>query len=287
LIANPSFELEESLEGIPVQITTFQESNSQRRGTPYGWSDINIEGLAPANPANPISYGINSQGNNQDGAKSCWALNTPFPDNFTLYQDINGLPAGKYQVSCSMYIQNDRLTTQRLFANNNVQYYGTNGDYELNLTDGETATYADFETSPDAFADGQFLRDLSVEVDIQAGVPLRIGVKSSNLKKDGTAETVNNAGWFRVDNFRLKQITTNQLNTIDERPFSIANQKGGFQLNVADYASTYLRVTTLSGQTVYSHAVTNTQTSVNLPQGLYIVQFAADGQQKAVKVLVY
>jgi hypothetical protein len=221
-----------------------------------------------------------------DGAKSCWALKNPFPDHFTLYQDITGLPAGKYQVSCSMYTQVGCLTSQRLFANDNVQYYGKSDDYELNLTPGETNTYADWEPTPNAYTDGQFLRDLSLEVELQAGASLRIGVKTSNLKKDGTSDNTS-AGWFRVDNFRLKRITLSELDRINEKFFSIANQKGGFWLNIADYASARIRIITLSGQTIYSNSATNTQTWFDLPQGLYVVQLAVDGKEKTVKVLVY
>ncbi|MDR1810043.1 MAG: hypothetical protein LBR34_06550 [Prevotella sp.] len=62
-------------------------------------------------------------------------------------------------------------------------------------------------------------------------------------------------------------------------PFAIRSQKGGFALNVSEAAQ--LKVTSLSGQTVYSAAVSG-ETTVKLPAGLYIV--LVSGQ--AAKVLV-
>jgi hypothetical protein len=280
-IVNPSFELEDA-EGTPVVI----KAHNDKRDTPYGWSDIHKEGLQPATGV--ISYGVNADANDTDGARSCWAHKSPFPDHFTLYQDITGLPAGKYRLSCSMFVQDGMLTTQRLFANNNVQYYGKSDDYsELNLTADEVNTYAGWGTTADAFANGKFLRKLSVEVNLPTEESsLRIGVKTGNLKKDGTT-AASAAGYFKVDNFRLKRTgdPDTGLDRTDKPSVTVIAQKGGFRLTGNDTPAR-LQVITLPGQTVYSNSSAAAQTRVALPQGLYIVRLIVDGKESTLKVLV-
>ena len=45
-----------------------------------------------------------------------------------------------------------------------------------------------------------------VEVSVARGQDLAFGIKTSNLKRDGTRATNNNTGWFKVDFFRIHLI---------------------------------------------------------------------------------
>lgn len=289
-IANPSFE-KVLIDGVPTQLSTFNipaySATDPQRGVPYGWTDIIDDSLNPI-PDNVIgqSYGVNSDANGVDGAKHMWVLRTPFVSSYTLYQDITGLPAGKYQVKCSMFVQDGCLGTQRLFANNKVQYYATEGDYLLNLTAGEDNSFAEFATSPIGYSNGLFLRDMFVDVDVLANQTLRIGIKSGNMKADGAMATGTN-GWFKADNFRLVRTgDLTGLNKLESSYFTLNGQKGGFWLNMEKATPAEVKVVAISGQTVYSGQLNSTKSWISLPQGLYIVNLSVDGATKAAKVLV-
>lgn len=289
-IVNPSFE-KVLIDDVPTQLTTFNipaySATDPQRGVPYGWTDI-IDDSGNPLPDNSIgqSYGVNSDANGINGAKHMWAMRTPFVSSYTLYQDITGLPAGKYQVSCAMYVQDGCLGTQRLFANDKVQYYATEADYLLNLTEGEVNSFAGLTTSPNGFTNGLFLKDMSVDVDVQANETLSIGVKSGNMKADGTYATGTN-GWFKADNFRLKRIgDLTGLKNLEATYFTVNGQKDGFWLNMEKTTPAQVNVVTIAGQTVYNSQVNTAKSWISLPQGLYIVNVSVDGATKAAKVLV-
>lgn len=289
-ITNPSFE-QVLIDNVPTQLKTFNipaySATDPQRGVPYGWSNIIDDSLNPV-PDNNIgqSYGVNSDANGIDGAKHMWVMRTPFVSSYTLYQDITGLTPGKYQVSCSMFVQDGCLGTQRLFANNKVQYYGTELDYSLNLTDGEVNTFAGYTTSPNAFQNGFFLKDLSVDVEVRANETLRLGIKSGNMKADGTMATGTN-GWFKADNFKLIRIgDLTDIKNTDAVDFSAIGQKNGISLTFDKNTTASIKVITLSGQSVYESKIDATKSWISLPQGLYILQVNANGKSNAVKVAV-
>lgn len=167
------------------------------RGIPYGWNSIG--NLIPDDWGNQ-SYGINNDAVNIVGRNCCWINSGVMPEPFELYQIIKGLPAGQYKVSCRLACFTNLITTQRLFANNNVTYFGPEEDYDKNLTEGENNSFAGLPATDDAL-----LQELSVVVDLKDGEDLRIGIRSGNKLKDGTTAT-NNAGWFKVDEFTLTYI---------------------------------------------------------------------------------
>ncbi len=290
-IINPSFE-QVLVDGVPTQllshnISATYSATDPQRGTPYGWHDIiDDSGNSTPNPSIGQSYGVNTDANGIDGSKNLWALRTPFVTSYTLYQDITGLPAGKYEVKCSMFVQDGNLTTQRLFANNHVQYYATDFDYLLNLTEGEVNSFAGLSTSPNDYKTGLFLKDMSVNVDLQPNETLRIGVKSSNIKVDGTT-AINSEGWFKLDNFRLKRTgTLTGLKNVEASYFNVNGQKDGFWLNMEKATSAQVKVVTVSGQTIYNSHVNTAKSWISLPQGLYIVNVSVDGINKTAKVIV-
>jgi hypothetical protein len=246
------------------------------RGDPYGWLRT---GTLAGN-----SYGINNDATNMDGNNVCWYSSTPMPAAFELFQNISGLPAGEYTVRCKMSVPNDVLTTQRLFANSSVQYYGYQTNYGTNLVADEEYTFAGWPTSGT-----HNLQEMKVDVTLAEGEILKLGVRTSNRKANGSAAT-NNAGWFKVDHFRLEAKELHGgvgLDKIEEENlFLIRSQPGGFRLSMDTFARAYLRVISLSGQTLYSRTVKSAETWVPLPQGLYIVQLSAPGINKAAKIWV-
>lgn len=266
-IRNASFEYKS--DGVTNDGTTF-------RGTPYGWSDTGgIKGN---------SFGINSDANGIDGVNVCWYLSTPMPSNFELYQQIEGLPAGEYTVRCLMAIQQDKLTNQRLFANNNVQYYGFSSDYGANLLETEENTFATWNASSN-----YLLQEMFVDVEIADGEALRLGIRASNIKADGSASTSND-GWFKVDNFRLelKELYDQTgLDKVEDDSFQIRSVKGGCILDFKDeIGSAHVSVFSLSGAVVYSNIIKQQNIKIPLATGLYIILVSLSYKQKSCKVLV-
>ena len=165
------------------------------RGVPYGWT---------TNTTFPgDSYGINNDGSNIHGDNLCWFYNktAPMPNFFQLSQTVKGLAAGTYRVQCRLWAQSGYLGTVRLFANNNVQYYGKQTDYVSNLTEGEENTFAGYAGTSSAQ-----LKDMYVIVTIAEGEDLTLGVRTSNQKSDGSRATSASdlTGWFKCDYFRIE-----------------------------------------------------------------------------------
>ncbi|MDR1336129.1 MAG: glycosyl hydrolase 115 family protein, partial [Tannerella sp.] len=166
------------------------------RGDPYGWTRTGTLGGQ--------SWGVNADAGNIHGEKACWYYAVPMPQQFELYQELENIPAGKYTVKCRLVVDHSGfLTTQRLFANSNVQYFGREEDYGANLTPGEINTFANWTPN------GSFsLQDMRVDVEIGEGDSLRIGVRSSNQHRDGSRATGDQSGHFKVDYFRLEYRNT-------------------------------------------------------------------------------
>ncbi|MFA9392090.1 MAG: cadherin-like beta sandwich domain-containing protein [Prolixibacteraceae bacterium] len=167
------------------------------RGIPYGWS---VNGVLKLDGNGNQSYGIqNNDASNFNGTSLCWINSVSMPEEFELYQEVEGLPAGEYSVFCRLAVIDGAMTNQRLFANNNVQYFGAESDYDQNITSGENNTFAN-HTPMNSFA----LKEMAVKVVLAEGETLKMGIRSSNLASDGTRIIDNNAGWFKVDYFRLE-----------------------------------------------------------------------------------
>ncbi len=155
---------------------------------------------------NGNSWGINQDAKHLWGINVCWASAKPMPNVYELSQTIpaNKLGAGTYLVTCLLGTQKDKMANCRLFANKNVQYYGKESDYTASmLTSGETNTFAGYGPS----GSGKMtLRPMAVMVTLQDGESLKLGIRSSNFKADGTRSTNDSHGWFKVDHFRLQRI---------------------------------------------------------------------------------
>lgn len=194
VIKNYDFELYES-NGQVLE----NKSGDTRRYTPYGW---NIVGSFPGQ-----SYGINKDATNPHKTNVCWCLPQGgyFPKGFELYQTIPSaeLEPGRYLVQCKLWVEENYLATTRLFANNNVQYYGMESDYVNNLTEGENNTFADYI----GYSNGNFiLSDMYVYVDLDEGEDLRLGIRADGRRSDGTMHPEEKNGWFKVDYFRINKV---------------------------------------------------------------------------------
>lgn len=313
-LKNPSFELKEVLnEGTQLkeEVRIAGASDVTHRWIAYGWHHSMVReytGSTPIilpwtatqnNTTETITEGGaafgQSTGTNLGDAQyaslmdrgyySYWAGANSMPE-YTLYQEVTGLPAGKYQLSCYMLVLEARNGTQRLFANNNVTLFATEFDYNLEnqLTIPEKEKLAEGKLKVSFAghtpANGDF-KLLTVDVDLAAGETLRLGVKSSGVDAFGVTAT-NNTGIIRVDEFRLKYLGAgNSINNTQISSSSVIGQKGGCFLHLNGAGSANVRVVSLSGQVVYN-GLAKDGAFISLPQGLYVVQ--VDG--KATKVLV-
>ncbi|MCF0197572.1 MAG: glycoside hydrolase family 127 protein, partial [Bacteroidaceae bacterium] len=150
MLTNPDFEL--------LSVSTYNSGGTERKtAVPYGWR---TQGTL-----NGVSYGINHDANNLHGENVCWFRLLPFPSNFELYQVIPSrkLVAGRYRVRCRLWCEKGNKGTTRLFAGNNVQYFGSAEEYTNILTEGENATYANHVGGASPNFD---LQEMSVEVDV-------------------------------------------------------------------------------------------------------------------------
>ena len=173
------------------------------RGIPYGWE------LACSDTYSTTNSGLYGKGEGMHGQNYCAftpAGYKPMPNDFCLYQTIpaSKLQPGTYRVSCLFWSEAGLEGMGRLFANNEVQYYGSVHDYEQNLTPGEHNSFASYISEA---VDGKSMQELSVIVTLGAGEPLTLGVRSGSIKGDGTQVTgTNRTGKFRVDYFRIEQL---------------------------------------------------------------------------------
>ncbi len=191
LLINPDFEL--------TSATQVNRGGTEKKTyLPYGWS---VRGNLSGN-----SYGINKDAINHYGENVCWYRTLPFPLDFQLYQTIpaSKLKPGTYRVRCLLWCQTGQFGTCRLFAGNNVQYYGSESDYGDNLAADETATFAGHKgTSGASF----IMQEMEVTTDVEAGESLSLGIRTSRLKPDGTqAGSSEPTGWFKVDHFRIERV---------------------------------------------------------------------------------
>ena len=215
------------------------------RGVPKGWT---ATGKMKGN-----SWGVNQDAKQIYGINTYWATSTPMPEVYEFSQTIpaSKIEPGTYLVSCLLGVLKEKLGTCRLFANDNVQYYGKESDYVSSVfTSGETQTFASYVGSGDG---RMILKPMEVIVTIAEGEDLKLGIRTSNHRADGSRVTSNNHGCFKVDHFRIQRIDA-------EDPTSIKNP-----LSKAREGAVY----DLQGRKI---------TNGRLPNGIYI----KDGQKKLI-----
>lgn len=190
LITNPDFELNASGTANPQGTTT--------RQNPKGWRNA---GTLSGN-----SWGVNQDAKHIWGVNAFWASASPLPNSYEFYQTIaaSKLGAGTYKVTCLLGTASGKMGTARLFANKNVQYFGKESDYTSGmLTAGEVNTFAGHSPSGSS---KMTLQPMQVYVTLKDGESLKLGIRTSNFKPDGTHATSDQHGWFKVDHFRLERV---------------------------------------------------------------------------------
>lgn len=253
-IVNPDFEFKSK--GILNDGTSFY-------GTPYGWSDT---GGIVGN-----SYGINNDADHFVGNNCSWYMSTPMPANFELYQNISGLPAGEYTLSALMSIVDNKFSTQRIFANNNVQYFGNAQSYGKNIIGTENYSFADWNSTS-----ASYLKNMAVDVKINEGESLRIGIRSGNVLANGQIST-NNEGWFRVDNFRLKLKNSGSETSIKNpnenlEQAKVIGTKNGIVIQLShDSDITSASIYNFLGSNIFNTQLNTNYNYINLVQGIYLV----------------
>lgn len=205
-IVNPSFEL--TSEGVT-------NAALLRIIEPYGWKFNHQFAINTGTTPGLVYLGNNSQGinndtHNRDGNWNYWfSGSSVLPEFVEFYQEIgtagNYLPAGTYQITCRMTIITSKITTQRLFANNVVEYYGTSTDYGENITTGEDFSFAGHAIDT---SNPGTLKDMGVTITLDGNTALKIGVRTSSVMSNGTGAIAANPtfGWFKVDHFRLVKL---------------------------------------------------------------------------------
>ncbi|MGF7138806.1 hypothetical protein [Roseimarinus sediminis] len=168
---------------------------------------------------------INTDGDEtKDGNNICGLWNPEFADE-AITQTLTGLENGMYRVTADFTVgvtnatPGQRLTTQRIFANNSSVLYGDESAYSEGniavLTNdlGETITYAGHEVS--IVENGPFLT-CTVETEVSDGT-LKLGVKTNGTLSQHAFSfpeaDQSGWGWFKVDNFTL---TLLEKTSVDE-----------------------------------------------------------------------
>ena len=241
LLTNPDFEYNST--------GALNPQGNTGRGVPKGWT---ATGSMKGN-----SWGVNQDAKQIYGINVYWATSSPMPEVYELSQTIpaNKIEPGTYLVSCLLGVLKEKLGTCRLFANDIVQYYGKESDYVSSVfTSGETRTFASYVGSGDG---RMILKPMEVIVTIAEGESLKLGIRTSNHRADGSRVTGNNHGCFKVDHFRIQRIDAEDPTGIENRPNGVNGING--------VNGTY----DLSGRKV---------SNGNLPSGIYI----KDGQKKLI-----
>ncbi|MDR1120118.1 MAG: glycosyl hydrolase 115 family protein [Dysgonamonadaceae bacterium] len=281
-LKNPGFEYE--AEDTPFNATAVV------RGKPYGWEQT---GSIPGN-----SFGINfKDAVNFEGSGYCWynVNETPFamPAGFELYQIVSGLPAGEYIVRCNLATMENYMTNVRLFANNNVQYYGQETDYGSNLTAGEVNTFASWTGA--ANMTNPALKEMSVKVVIQKDETLKLGIRSGNMKSDGSASIGLNAsnvpGTFKADNFQIEKCDV--LSSIN------AEASGKEFIRISTVENTVcidvnkvfnhgnIALYSITGKQLQNKVLLEGRNYLNInSKGMYIIKIAINNEQFIEKIIV-
>ena len=215
LLTNADFEYNSS--------GTLNPQGNTGRGVPKGWT---TSGKMKGN-----SWGVNQDAKQIYGINAYWATSTPMPEVYELSQTI---PAGKlepgtYMVSCLLGVLKDKLGTCRLFANDNVQYYGKEEDYVYDVfTSGEKRTFASYVGSGDG---RMILKPMEVIVTLAEGEDLKFGIRTSNHRGDGSRVTSNNHGCFKVDHFRIQRIDAEDVTAIDDKSYKTYKSNETYDLS--------------------------------------------------------
>ena len=212
VLKNPSFEDLSAQGGNP---------SDSSQPAPTGWT-LTVDGEvvegAPGFGWCAINRGDNidvydDEGNYYDhqytDGEFLWGIwNGSIPE-IELSQTLKHLPQGNYTLKADVMVEynwaGNCLTTQRIFANNAVQMFGSESYHELNLPqdakNAKVLTYADY-TCTDGDPLTHLLRPMEVNFDVdETGIAV-IGFRTNSISDMGEPQE-SGKGWFKLDNFRL------------------------------------------------------------------------------------
>ena len=276
VIAFGSFTLKAQTDMTSKIVNPSFEDNSNDMAT--GWSyDGGADTL--------IWHVINTDGDaTKDGNNICGLWHPRFADP-DITQTITGLSNGTYRVTAGFMVgvngatPGQRLTTQRIFANNNSVLYGAEGDYTaeniavLTGTLSEAITYAGYPVSK--VENGPF-SVCTVETTVSDGT-LKLGVKTNGVASQYGFSfpdaDESGWGWFKVDNFTLTLMSG--ATAVDRKLLNnnfICTVKNGFLIveGVEDF-----KVYDVSGNVI--------RADQQLKQGIYLVKTNTAVQKIFVK----
>ena len=95
-----------------------------------------------------------------------------------------------------MYLGDNYITTQRIFANDYSMYFGKEEDYGVNIAEGEK--YSFMGLTPQTV-----MQEMVLPFALMEGESLTLGIRTNGKIASGT-NGQNIAGWFRTDYFRLQ-----------------------------------------------------------------------------------
>lgn len=169
-----------------IQTPSFRAAGQDNIST----ATLSSTGWATANVTNGGDY---RTGFNQN--KTCFNSWSSSFTSMDLYQNIIGLPAGIYTVSCNAMTQPYDLNDQHAYVGSSLTRAAS-----PNMT---TATWYDATTSPSGT--GEWEKMETKKVVLLAGDTLRMGFASTHNASavDGTGAARGQNGWFSVSDFTL------------------------------------------------------------------------------------
>ncbi|MBN2166220.1 MAG: cadherin-like beta sandwich domain-containing protein [Marinilabiliaceae bacterium] len=166
-------------------------------------------------------------------------------------QTVKGLTPGYYQVKALMTVSNNRLTTQRLFAESDgsstSQLYGADTEPAYSSANlailGTTEIYSFAGYATSSSESGPF-KEVAVVKQVTGDsikIGMRLNGKGSVLGYDFSYSTNEDAGFFKFDYFRLANVTTATLENII---LSVGSLDADFDSTVYTYTATLPKLTT-------------------------------------------
>lgn len=184
-------------------------------GAPTGWnvyingkqattaSDVQTGGITAWHGVNSDSTGDVKDGNMSFGI---WTSAVP---QYEISQTIEDLTNGTYIISAGLMAGSNgngsRLTTQRIFANENATYYAA--EYEYNPSEFDNSEIYGFANNEILVTDQEML-PVSVKAYVYDGT-LTFGVRTNGNIAAANRTEANGAGgdgWFKTDNFQIKSV---------------------------------------------------------------------------------
>jgi hypothetical protein len=135
---------------------------------------------------------------------------------------------------------------------------------------------------------------MAVRVKIHSGDSLKLGIRSSNLKSDGTAASGTSSslvyGGFKVDYFRLELEDSNITNDIPasfEQNIRINTTDNGIKAHIdSEFRNASIKIYSSIGKLISTQKIMNTETFIPLQNGVYIVCSLVDGVQNSRLLVV-